>query len=212
MATQWQTYDGNNIFNNEVTVNHTTKKLDFKPIKSRLKLSSDDYDLRLCWLHAINLFSLAIKILFFMLVWIAVFDLVAWNFGVRIGKMDTQGFAILMFIIFSLPSISIMLMLGSKFYRNKIYPYTNAILHIINEMMSFRKGIYKKTYDAQWLNKKLCFEFKNMMLKYKATGDVAKQLSVVKIRSTARKDTGNWFAIFEFKKKPISGELRLRYI
>jgi len=117
-----------------------------------------------------------------------------------------------------LASIPYVWNMRQRAWRHNEYPKYNAKLLRIIRWLTWRKdhrGRYIRIErDALVGRQYIIPSFQNVMLEYRATGDFSTQLRRIKVTNLLNNGElyDDWFAIFTFTKKPVSGALYVRYL
>lgn len=206
MAIQSQKYSGNNTLNNEVTVDFKKKSVDFKPIlrsrDTKEGIISSYFGL-ITYIRIIN-----IKILIWGFIIMFVQD---YFNGWQQTELVTYSMVLALLWAYMGPFI-MAAPIWNKWWRDNCFPKFNAALVEIKELLSGRAARTTQTLGPEHLGKHYEIPFGNIMLDYEASGDIAKQLKRIEIRSTGIYDNGDWIAKFILKRKAKDGELKVSFI
>ena len=188
METPLQKFNGENFYNNAITVDFEKRNVEFVPIvKGRL-------------------FSYYFDFLI-SLVYATIIPFVAGCFTIRLleifSKTNTHAT-----IIFTCGWLVVMF-ITSLIYFNKNWRNKNSAKFMF-ETAFFLK--HKRTVTPDMINNKsFMFPFKNVGLEYRLYGDFTK-IRKIYIKNPFPNDMYTWLCCFEFKKQPKIGEMKLVYV
>lgn len=93
-------------------------------------------------------------------------------------------------------------------WRKNHYPKVMAMIDIIAG-----KRKTKIVNPATMLDNRFIIPmFRNVMLQYELRGEFARYIQSVRIENLFLHDEYKWMVIFQFKKKPMTGQLKVHYV
>jgi len=202
MATPSQRFNGEGSENNRVTVDFDKRSVKFQPI-SKFGLFN------LLYAQFVALATIFVKI-GFLLMFIRIYmQYIGYHHTLQDIINIYQYFVFAGIISVSVPALSF-----NRRFREKHFPVINAI--IISFYMAFKgQNVVKRLkIGPEHLKKGKTYEiehFYNIMLTYKATGDMAEKIKRIEIKEKEL-EGNHWKALFTFKQKVKSGQLSIRYI
>lgn len=200
MVIRKQKFNGNNPFNNKVVVDFEKRTVVFKPMTQGSIITY--------W------GMLFIKIYCFFLFLTIFIPLIAVCMP---EDYFLRTIILLLYMYYFLLSLIISFLFSLKYFDKKwqseVYPRFNANLSIKLRKLLFQKELkWKRFNDNAVVNKKIFVpNFGNVMLKYRVHGDFSNQIKRITIDYLFEDDPLKWFIVFEFKKKPVSGWLEIKY-
>lgn len=209
MATHLQKYNGKNTHNNQVEVDFEKREVNFKPI---LKDEEKEEEARERRQFVGSLQCIIRKIFIPIIIFLIVIDYTA----IRMGNPIQPVFIKVMFlggIMYFACEITRLLFISKKF-KYEIMPKLNAVLIHIRARLNNETGLIEGTIDKESIKNRefKIRDFQNIVLKYQAKGDMAKQLRKIEIRPIFKDNPYIWEATFKFKKEVKDGTLHVKYI
>jgi hypothetical protein len=189
-AIRSQKSNGNNVYNNSVSVNYLKRTIDFKPMLEvsafRMKLLS----YVAAMMCAITL--TAIPTLIFT----------------ESHLVDKEvGYAIALFLLTSYLVLLPFIYLNKWFIKN-MYPKFN---YGNQRLIVFGATTKKRVVNPEAIidNKYIIPCFSNIVIEYETTEDFSSNLERVEINNLFKNDSFKWYAVFYFTEKPVKGEMKL---
>lgn len=199
-------FEGDSHRNCKIGVDYINKTVTFDEVGKSTLLST-------WFLFVFSIFSaIIIPIFVFMLIGVVILYI---NIG-RFDLLDMEDVlnnkyvylysTLAMYIMTA--SVLISLQYMNIKWRKKYYPGFMAVLSIM-------KGENKKRIintDSILDNKYIIPMFSNIMLQYEMIDDFVDKIKSVRIINLYKDDPYQWFCVFEFIAKPVSGKLVIWYV
>jgi len=216
VGTQLQEYSGNNFYNNNIEIDFNRRQVNFLPIKDGGFIKH-----YLRFLLRLSVFY-SIPIIWVAVIYNIIGIILYTNSAVIISS--TPGY---MFAISDMLNYSIYTALGLAFifslaffhkgWRNTKYPEFNYnIYRLMKKIMwlGFKSDITKEEVNPEAIvnNKFIIYDFDNVKMDYKLTGDFKKYIDKIKIINKYKKNPDEWMCVFFFKKHPKKGKMILEYM
>lgn len=199
METQSQKYNGNNCWNNRVTIDYKKRKVTFKPVKGNWTIKKTRRAL-ICGAFQAYLYI----------------TIILGAPIVLVANSKTDGTEQMVLITMLAASITTATLGATIMYlksRNRKwmkdrYPKVNATILKVVTMGAITKRRTIKPGET-YKNIMVIPDYGNIELKYKLEGDFKK---VKKIAVRENDKRGNrWHCIFEFEKEPKTGKMQITY-
>lgn len=194
--------NGNNIYNNRITVDYQKQTVTFDPVKGGMTKKGIRKGLIIGTTLANMIIGMGI-----ILIPAAIISATVYR-NTQLEDYITK-IALITYLTTTATATLIMTIKSrnEKWMKEK-YPETNAtILNIIS--MGIREKRAKIKPEQLYRNMMIIPNFGNISLKYKLYGEFTK-LKRISINNT--KGNTNWYCIFEFRKKPKTGHMTVKYM
>ena len=200
MLLRTKEYVGDNPYNNEVYIDYDRRTVRFKPLRNHGFFG----------LYFFFLGHIFVAWLAFCLLSAGVIGLIGILLYIFLGvSLDLFLFYYALLIVATLVfGVLLSLKFFDRGWRERVYPKFNYwLVHLLqheNFVVVNRRAVVNRRF--------LLPVFENIGLDYEVSGDFAKYLRRIEVLSLFKTDRGDWLCCFTFRKTPVSGELRIRYI
>lgn len=202
--TQSQKYNGNNNFNNAITIDFEEKSVRFEPIKAKMK-----------WWSMYATWGYMLAVITFMLLLIMSF-IAIWYLNLlgQLNRFDLPIFFVVSYFYSQLVRWLSPLIFSINYFKNN-FPMINAYTLIIFEMLtSYKNPVHKGKVNPKVIenNKFIISDFRNVYMDYKFTEDFAKYIKKIDVVNLYTDNPYKWRAEFHFSKQPKKGEFYIKYV
>lgn len=184
-------YNGENHHNNKVILDFFNKTVRFEPVYTGSLL---------------KIWYAFFYLLFFKTIFHMGWIFIIWMLIFRPEKYIYQPVGLVIVeLMLMIPFLFSLIVFNEK-WRHNYYPKINAYL------LNNRKKKQRVNPDSIINNIFAIHHFDNVLLEYELSGDYSEYIKDIRIDNKFEGNPDNWYAIFEFIKKPIKGDMYLKYI
>jgi uncharacterized membrane protein YhaH (DUF805 family) len=195
-------YNGNNTYNNCISIDYEKKEVSFVPIKDGIPF----FDV----LSLAGNYVTAVEII---MCYCIILLLILSNFiTLDINDSSIQMLITILAILLGLCTLFAIIVCSIKELRHKYYPTLQKKgVQYIQILLFFIPIIKRKTFKIVKDNK-IVIDFQNVYIKYELKEEFSKYLKRINIKNKVEGSSQDgWTCTFEFSQEPLKGELWVEY-